>query len=102
MAKIADIEAELDQLIADGGLLYYAMVDARGKLPEKVKTQLKKAKTKLPSFNLDYDSWYSVALRLVAQLLPDRLEDFVLQYKGPEAEIHLVPHVHHLRLPRRG
>ena len=81
MPTISDLEAELDRLVNKGLLLYYAMVRDLGLLTPKLQKVLKDGETDLPDFGLEYDSWYSVALRVVAQVLPDRLDDFVLQYK---------------------
>lgn len=81
-SKFDDLKQELKNLIAQGGLLYYTMADSLGKLPDEVKADLKKHKIKLPSFEEEYDSWYSEALALVKQLIPDRLNDFVKQYKN--------------------
>ncbi|MBX9597129.1 MAG: hypothetical protein K2X04_00970 [Burkholderiales bacterium] len=37
----------------------------------------------LPSFHLDYQGWYSKSLSIIKFLLPDRLDDFIRQYKTP-------------------
>ena len=37
----------------------------------------------LPSFNSEYQAWYSEARALIKQLLPDRLDDFVRHYDKP-------------------
>ncbi len=73
---------ELQNLIAKGNHLYLAMMkDINGDLPKNVKDALKKHKIKLPRFNDEYDTWYSEALVLIKQLLPDRADDFIKQYK---------------------
>jgi hypothetical protein len=38
----------------------------------------------LPDFKEKYQSWYSEALVLVKQLLPDRFSDFVRHYEKPK------------------
>src|ERR1022692_1369165 len=38
----------------------------------------------LPSFDPEYQRWYSEAQRLIKQLLPDRLADFVRHYEKPK------------------
>ncbi|PKR88126.1 hypothetical protein CXZ10_16895 [Pleomorphomonas diazotrophica] len=45
--------------------------------------------SKLPDFEFAYQQWYSEALALITQLLPDRTEDFKSYYaaKGPRKEI---------------
>lgn len=39
-----------------------------------------------PSFKKEYQQWYSTALAVVRQLLPDRLEDFCTYYREPESK----------------
>lgn len=84
---------DLDRLIATGhdvrsGLVREALGKAefekqvRAELgdEEKIKAFLKK----VPDFKSTYQSWYSEALVLVKQLLPDRLADFVRLYEKPK------------------
>ena len=40
--------------------------------------------SKLPNFREEYETWYSEALALIKQILPDRLEDFVALYERPK------------------
>jgi len=40
---------------------------------------------KLPSFKTAYQSWYSEAMAVVKQILPDRLPDFVRHYEKPKS-----------------
>jgi hypothetical protein len=44
---------------------------------EKIKT--------LPKFSWEYESWYSEAIALVRQLLPDRLQDFREHFEAPKS-----------------
>jgi hypothetical protein len=39
---------------------------------------------KLPNFFSEYDSWYSEALVLIRQILPDRKQDFISLYERPK------------------
>lgn len=80
-SKFSALKGQLKNLMVQGDLLYYAMADAQGKLPDKFKADLEKNDVKLPNFVEEYDSWYSEALAVVKQLIPDRLNDFVKQYK---------------------
>lgn len=80
-SKFETLKKELASLIAHGELLYYAMADDVGKLPDTLKKDLEKHEIKLPNFALKYDTWYSEALRVVKQIIPDRSEDFIKQYK---------------------
>lgn len=75
------VKKELKELIRQGDLLYYSMVDAQDKLPEGFKEKLEEKGIELPNFEREYDSWYSEALLVVKQIIPDRLADFVKQYK---------------------
>lgn len=80
--KFDELKKQLDNLIVLGNRLYLAMEDDLGELPEDFKESLKKRKVELPNFQLEYDSWYSEALLVVKQIIPDRLDDFVKQYKN--------------------
>lgn len=80
-SKIESMKKEVHSLVARGNHLYLAMLDDVSELPDEITKQLKENKIKLPNFKNDYDSWYSEALALIKQLLPDRLEDFKRQYK---------------------
>lgn len=80
-SKSEFMKKELDALVARGTLLYYAMIDDTQGLPEKLEKQLKDKKIELPNFKTEYDTWYSEAHAVIKQVLPDRLADFVKQYK---------------------
>jgi hypothetical protein len=80
-SKPESMKKEVDALISKGGLLYYSMIDDAQGLPEKLEKQLKDKKIKLPNFKTEYDTWYSEAHAVIKQVLPDRLVDFVKQYK---------------------
>ncbi len=79
--KFEELKKDFDRLIAQGTLLCYAMADDLGKLSEESKKDLKKQGINLPKFKLEYDTWYSEALLVVKQIIPDRLNDFINQYK---------------------
>lgn len=80
-SKFESLKKELNNLIRRGGLLSYAMADSVDQLPEKEKKSLKKEGIKLPDFVTEYDSWYSEALLVIKQIIPNRYDDFVKQYK---------------------
>ncbi len=80
-SEFEKLKAELKYLIRQGDLLYYSMADAQGKLPDGFKQKLEEKGVKLPTFESEYESWYSEALLVVKQIIPDRLTDFVKQYK---------------------
>ena len=80
-SKIDTMKSELNALVYKGHLLHFAMIEDTEGLPEKIKKQLKDNKIKLPNFRSEYDSWYSEALSVIKQILPDRQADFIKQYK---------------------
>ena len=51
---------------------------------EKIGAEAKEFIAALPPFATTYQSWYSEAKALIAQLLPDRLADFVRHYETPK------------------
>jgi len=80
--KSQELEQELGRLIAKGDLLYCALAKQVGRSDKRFLKALEEKEVKLPVFSREYEDWYSVALRVVAQVLPDRLSDFILQYKN--------------------
>lgn len=78
--KISQLREDLDKLIKEGQLLYFRMLLDVGLLDEKTAEEAKKAE--LPAFKENYEKWYSMAMQVVKQLLPDRYEDFVRQYRN--------------------
>ena len=81
-SRIESLKEELSTLVNKGELLYYAMGSDLENLSDGVKKQLKQAKIKLPSFERDYETWYSESLAVIQQVIPDRVEDFVRLYKN--------------------
>ena len=89
-SNIDRFKKDLEKLIRKGNSLHMAMqLDC---FPKEFKAQLKeqlKDKTDeiikgLPSFNTEYQSWYSEALALLRQVLPDRVADFSRHYEKPK------------------
>jgi hypothetical protein len=90
--------ADLSRLIDEGGQLQNAMTyDLWPDEFKKVAIQQagKEASEKLieglPSFKNTYQTWYSEALALIRQVLPDRVEDFVSYYepvKNRKGDLH--------------
>lgn len=81
-SNIEMMKEEVSELKKRGHHLYLAMVNDTQGLPEDFKDQLKEDGIKLPNFKRSYDSWYSESLVVLKQLLPDRVEDFIKQYKN--------------------
>jgi hypothetical protein len=85
----AAIRAEILELVRDGVLLRTREVIAAAPEEERVNYLAKledgPSKTELarkPNFAREYQAWYSPALRVVEQLLPDRYEEFRGLYKN--------------------
>lgn len=115
-SNIDRFKKDLDSLVARGKLLEYAMrresmgkkeFDARinESLGEKADPFLKA----LPSFKDDYQAWYSEAMAVIRQILPDRLGDFKRHYEKPKARkditfenYHIEDYLQGLRVTRYG
>src|SRR5712691_3645793 len=82
-------EADIERLVRQGAKLAIArQLEINPKA--NVKTDLPKEEfAKLPNVRSEYEKWYSEAAALVAQLLPDREDDFKAYYrpKGARKEI---------------
>ena len=80
----------LDSLLTNGERLYLAI--RHECFPEEFSRAIEKQLgdkaneylTALPSFAEEYQSWYSEAMVLIKQLLPDRLSDFIRHYEKPK------------------
>jgi hypothetical protein len=91
-SNIEKYRSDLKSLIERGELLRIAMdyeCDPKGlrdalasKLSDKKKAE--EYLKKLPSFVEGYQPWYSEAKALVRQIIPDRLDDFVVLYERPK------------------
>lgn len=78
---------DLDNLIQQGDDLQLGLYN-------ELKDEFKKDFDKMPeeqlalfknkSFKDKYDSWYNESYMLIKQLMPDRLEDFIILYKQPK------------------
>lgn len=91
-SNIEKYKKDVDSLITQGNQLFYAMQYSH--FPKEIKAQFVKVFEseekatalikKLPSFTDKYQLWYSEALILIKQLLPDRLVDFIKYYEKPK------------------
>lgn len=79
--RFSDLQKDLYQLVRRGDALFFAMKDDLGMLSEEDKKIIKEG-LELPNFFMEYESWYSEALRLIKQIIPERYDDFVNQYKN--------------------
>jgi len=91
LSNLGRYENDLDALIRKGDQLHLAM--QRECFPDELERILKKGfgdeagsiMRSIPSFADSYQSWYSEAIAVVRQLLPDRLPDFMSYYEAPKA-----------------
>ena len=92
ITNLEKYKKDLTELIANGDWLAIAMqADFRAEdFHKSIKKELNDEKkvadfiTKLPSFENDYQAWYSESLVLLKQLLPDRVSDFTKSYEKPK------------------
>lgn len=90
-SNIERFKNDLDKLVSRGGTLHMAM--QLQCFPEEFKAQLQKQlkdKTNefvksLPSFETEYQLWYSESIALLRQILPDRVSDFCRHYEKPKS-----------------
>lgn len=92
-SNIDQYKQDLDRLIDDGQQLYLALLlyaygdEFEEGILTKVGGDKKKAREfikAIPDFKKAYQPWYSEALTLLKQLLPDRVQDFVRLYEKPK------------------
>ena len=92
MNNLEKYKKDLENLIKQGGLLHNAMqYECYPKqFVNQVSEALKEKETcskfisNLPSFNKEYQTWYSESLVVIKQILPDRLPDFISYYEVPK------------------
>jgi hypothetical protein len=84
-------KGDLDKLIERGLHLQTAMRNliAPAEFKAEIKKHLGEEKAEkllanLPSFNETYQAWYSEAMAIIKQLLPDRTADFIVLYERPK------------------
>ena len=78
-SNISKFTNELKKLIEEGDSLRLSLALDLQVTDEATKKKLREMK--LPDFKEKYESWYSLAMQVVKQVLPDRIEDFRKQYK---------------------
>ena len=90
MSTSTRFERDLDRLINTGSILHNAIQYAchSEEFKEQVVERMgaKDAAiflSDLPNFKSEYQSWYSEALAVIRQILPDRLSDFRSHYEFP-------------------
>ena len=78
-SNISKFKEELESLLNEGDLLRLSLAVDLGVFDEETVKNLRELK--LPIFKDQYERWYSASMRVVKQMLPDRLADFVKQYR---------------------
>jgi hypothetical protein len=78
-SNISRFKEELDRLVNEGDLLWCSLGIDTKKLDKAIEKEFPNGK--LPSFKETYEIWYSQSMQVVKQILPDRLDDFVRQYR---------------------
>jgi len=80
-SNITKFKDELKALIHEGELLRLSLRLDIEEVDVDEETEKKLREIELPNFKEKYDRWYSLSMQVVKQVLPDRLSDFVKQYK---------------------
>ena len=78
-SNIDHLRKELTDLINEGDRLRLSLALELKIVGDDLKPKL--VAMNLPRFKDSYESWYTVALQVVRQVIPDRLADFTKQYK---------------------
>jgi hypothetical protein len=85
MSNLDRMRKDLDRLIRDGDQLLLRMVFDL--FPGEVAKQRNQTKAvlerELPTFELNYQRWYSESMAMLSVLLPDRVDDFKAYYQLP-------------------
>jgi len=72
---------DIDRLTEQGKKLYFSILLETEPDLAKKKGFTDEALAKLPSVRKEYQAWYSEALAVIRQILPDRVDDFMSYYK---------------------
>lgn len=81
---------DLAKLIKAGNALHMAMQlfcfkeAFEAQLKKQLKGKAEEFIKELPSFETEYQRWYSESLALLRQILPDRVADFIRHYEKPK------------------
>jgi hypothetical protein len=88
--KKSQIKKELKELVKTGEFLLYKEGLQYNKIIEEEKEMLAnnndflKFQKEHPDFKIAYQNWYSLSTRIIAKILPERLEEFKLLYINPK------------------
>lgn len=91
ISNLEKYKKDLDELIKEGELLHWAIFfeqypEEKQKFKKRLKGKFTSFEKNLPDFSEKYQLWYSEALILLKQLLPDRVQDFVKLYEKPKTK----------------
>jgi hypothetical protein len=81
---------DLEKLKTSGNTLFIAMQlacsteDAKATFRKRLKDKADEFIKGLPSFEREYQRWYSESIALLRQILPDRVADFCRHYEKPK------------------
>jgi hypothetical protein len=89
-SNLDKFKADLTKLIQKGRALELAMQlscfpEMKTQFKNRLKDKAEAVFKDLPLLESEYQRWYSEALALLRQLLPDRVADFVRHYEKPKA-----------------
>lgn len=79
-SNLDKFKGDLAKIITESEILYYSMADELNLLDENIKKTLKEKN--VLKFTEHYEIWYSESYQLIKQILPDRLNDFLILYKN--------------------
>lgn len=82
MTNLDKYKKDLETLIDNGVRLQIGLFEELGMLNTKKDKEIIPKDVKPLGFKSHYEEWYSEAVVLIRQLLPDRLDDFVKLYKN--------------------
>lgn len=76
------IKKELTDLDIMGHQLYYSMAKECKQIGKETINDIEGAGWKFVVFSEEYQSWYTKSYRVISQIIPERLAEFELLYKG--------------------
>jgi hypothetical protein len=83
--KLERYKQDIEKLAEKGRNLYFSLLlETEPEIARKLGITDESRRT-LPDVRQEYQSWYSEALALIRQLLPDRVDDFIGYYKPIKA-----------------
>lgn len=85
-SNIEKYRKAVDKLYATGVQLQLGMLEELGMLDKDQQKEVLDI-LKPISFKVNYERWYSEALAVIKQILPDRVSDFVVLYKNDKRKV---------------